>query len=117
MDIYVFEVWVLAPLLIAAVPQSAFVLLYGVPLLGAGRWWRDEVGRALFFKSATFAAVMITLSVRTTHRLVTSDVDFDWSTPKEWQDWFGAVLYWLVLFAICYQLWILVKSRLRERTP
>lgn len=115
MEVYVFEVWVVLPLLLATLPQLTFVVLYGSPLFGAGEWWREDVGRALFFKSATFAAVLVAIAVRIIHRLATSDVTVDWSAPSEWQDWLGSALYWLALAAICYQLWVLAKRRLRER--
>lgn len=111
-----FEVWVLLPLVLAAPPQVVFVLLYGLPWLGAGQWWRDDVGRALFFKSATFALVLSTLAVRITHNVATSPyVQISWGAPDRWVDWLGAVLYWLAFFAICYQLKVLVRRRVRER--
>ena len=113
---YVFEVWVVLPLALAALPQTVFVLLYSLPQFGAPRWWRDDVGRALAFKSLTFALVLDTLAIRIIHSTVTADeLAVRFAPPSRWVDWLGSALYWLALFAICYQLWVLVKRRVRER--
>lgn len=112
---YVFQIWVTLPFILAALPQTAFVVLYGLPALGAGEWWREPVGRALFFKSVTLAALLDTLAIRLTYHVVTAD-DVQWwfAPPTRAIDRFGAILYWLIFAAVVYQLVVLVRQRVRS---
>lgn len=115
---FVFEIWVTLPLVLSAVPQSAFVLLYGLPCLGAGEWWRDPVGRALFFKSLTLAALLDTVAARIIYQAVEAeDVVVVTAFPTAGIDRFGALLYWGIFAAIVYQLVVLIRQRLHDRQP
>lgn len=110
-----FEVWVTLPFILAALPQTAFVAIYGLPLLGAGEWWREPVGRALFFKSLTLAALLDTLAIRLTYHIVNdSHVVWRFDLPTHAIDRFGAILYWLIFAAVVYQLVVLVRQRIQS---
>lgn len=108
----VVEFWSLAPLLMAALPQTAFVLLYGVPWLGAGEWWSDRVGRALFLKAASLAVV---LDLLLAHVLSLGIVGFSFAAPMGGFTIAETVGYWTVFGAVVYQLAALVIERAHER--
>ena len=112
MPVFVFDVWLLLPLMLSALPQTAFVLLYGIPWLGAGEWWRDFVGRALFFKSLTLALLLDVLTARLLYLMTqAASVDVKWVPPEGSFDRLFVVLYWAIFASICYQLWALVRQR------
>lgn len=109
---FVFDVWLLLPLMLSAFPQTAFVLLYGMPVFGAGEWWRDYVGRALFFKALTLGLLLDVLAVRLLYLMATAaDVQVRVSPPAAAIDLLFSVLYWGIFAAICYQLWALIRER------
>jgi len=109
---FVFDLWLTLPLVLCALPQTAFVLLYGVPRLGAGEWWGDYVGRALFFKSATLAVLLDVLAARLAYLAVDAqDVTVKAMPPAAAIDGVFSVLYWLIFASICYQLAALVHER------
>ena len=107
-----FEFWRLLPLILAAPAQTAFVIIYASRRLGAGDWWGDLVGRALFLKSATLAVLV---------DIIVSSLLVNWAKGKyigiNWyygEGIFTATLitgYWLVAASIYYQLWALIKNR------
>lgn len=109
---FVFDVWLLLPLMLAALPQSAFVLLYSVPAFGAGEWWRVYVGRALFFKALTLGLLLDVLAVRLLYLMWQADaLTVNVEPPAAAIDLVFAVLYWGIFAAICYQLWALIRER------
>ena len=94
--------WSTLPLLLASVPQTVFVLLYSVRPFGAGDWWRDRVGRALFIKAAALAIVL--------------DLFTAWVLFRG--DWIRVPLivgYWLVCAGVFYQCAALIRSRRHDR--
>lgn len=109
-----FEVWEDVPIVLSALGQTAFVLIYGVPALGAGEWWRDFVGRALFVKSLALALLLDVLVVRLVVRMVEGDVDITWSLGDPW-DRVSVFFLWLVCGAILYQLAALLRERRSRR--
>lgn len=116
MPVFIFDVWLLLPLMLSAVPQTAFVLLYSVPVLGAGEWWRDYVGRALFFKALTLGLLLDVLAVRLLYLMgQAADLSVNVSPPEGGFDRLFSVLYWGIFAAICYQLWALVRERSSRR--
>lgn len=91
------ETLALIALWVATVGQVGFVVVYG-----AGPWWRDFVGRALFFKSASLALVLaVTL--------------LNWYVTYPGQLAVGAVLMCVVAAAIVYQFGALLWQRLLAR--
>lgn len=89
----------LTALWVAALGQTGFVLLYATR-----PWWRHFVGRALFFKSATLAAVLWLTIVN--HYLV-----------YRYQLQVSVMLTWAVAVAICYQFTALVAQIRADRRP
>lgn len=78
--------------LVAAVAQTTFVLIYGTR-----KWWLSRVGRALFLKSLALA-VLLDLSV------VNTFVVYGWQEPV------SAVVIVGITVTILYQLYALVLS-------
>jgi len=109
-----FQFWTLVPLLLAAPVQTAFVLLYSIKPFGAGEWWKDFVGRALFIKAAALAYVLdasawTVFSIY--HRGGFSGISFDISTYRADYSWLLVIGYWLMLVAVVYQFMSLIKQR------
>lgn len=107
-----FEFWRLLPLILIAPAQTAFVIIYASRRLGAGDWWAESVGRALFFKSATLAAlvniIVCVLALNWYNGLYTG---INWTYAES--PIFGVLVtgYWLIAWAVYYQLWALIKNR------
>ena len=113
---FVFDVWLTLPLLLSALPQTAFVLIFACPWFGAGEWWRDRVGRALFFKSLTLAAVFDVLLARIAYLMAQAgNVTVKTSPPAAAIEWVFAALYWLIFAGVVYQLAALVRERVAGR--
>lgn len=83
----------LVMLLVGAVAQTTFVLIYA-----SRRPWRWPVGRALLFKSAALA-VLLDLSVANT-----------FVPPYRYQEQVSALTIDVIVLTIVYQLWVLVRS-------
>lgn len=83
----------LLPLLVAALGQAVFVLLYV-----AFPWWKTFLGRALFFKAFAFASLLA---------VVSCGVAFDWAHEQTT----FLVLYCALAVGIWYQvfafIWVL----------
>lgn len=91
------DFWRTAGLALAAVGQTAFVLLYlTFP------WWRQFLGRALFFKAAALALLT---DVAIAGRI------YDW--PREEETFI--VLYWVLALGIWAQFFAFLVIRLRHR--
>lgn len=122
------EVWRVFPIVAAFPPQVAFVMFYAIPKLGAGRWWTDFTGRAIFFKS--WALMMLLLfSAMTVSILLLSGVarlvwdfsldrtygavglDEPWYTILTVLDLAAAFFYWVLLVTVVYQLAALLHER------
>ena len=99
--------WLAAPLLLAAIPQTLFVLQYAIRPFGAGQWWRDRVGRALFIKGAALAVVLDMFLIRT----VIDRPSFSFAAPATGYALTATVAYWLVFVGVTYQYLALVRSR------
>lgn len=80
--------------LVGAPAQTLFVILYGI-----APWWRDFVGRALFFKSLTLMVLLDTVVL---------------SIICNIPDGVIVGLYWLVVAGILYQLGALIRQRLHH---
>lgn len=89
-------------LVLAAVPQTLFVLYYGLPCLGGGAWWRDRVGRALFVKAASLAVLL--------------DLFALWLLlPGYWFEVAATICYFGILAACTYQFVALIRERRESR--
>lgn len=125
------ELWRVLPFVLGVLPQIAFVLLYSVPRFGAGQWWTDFTGRALFYKS-TALAVLLSLSTVSLSLLLLSGVGhLTWSfsytstyralLPGRWGDiiqvvdFTAAIFYWVLFGTIVYQLAALLHVRRAAR--
>lgn len=111
---YPFQFWTTVPILMAAPAQTLFVLLYGVRRFGAGEWWKDFVGRALFVKSVSLAFVLDAATWSTYsvwHRGGFTGVSFDVDSYRADYSWLLVIGYWLVAFAVYFQLASLIKQR------
>lgn len=95
------DFWRQSAVLVAAVGQTLFIVIYGFV-----RWWKDYVGRALFFKSATLAIFLDTTSVYILIKRAGYDTDL-----------VVAVLYWLVAIACWVQLMALLRVKHESRRP
>jgi hypothetical protein len=115
---YEFDFWRDIPIVLAAPAQTAFFLIYSLKLLGAGPWWYDFVGRALFLKSTTlmFLVDAVTCSFISHAVSVGFDIDINYSM-KLYAGWDAATVtgYWLVGIAIYYQLFALIRQRRQSK--
>ncbi len=110
-----FEFWRLFPLILAAPAQTAFVIIYASRRLGAGDWWADLVGRALFFKSATLATLVDIICCVFLYNYLTGEyTGIQWEYAKS--PIFGILVtgYWIVAAAVYYQLYALIKNRFSD---
>ena len=108
------DVWRNLPIVASAIPQTLFALIYSLPMLGAGEWWRTFVGRALFFKSLTLAALVDFVTLAIVTRAVRG-ATWNWSvTEYTIEDRVVITGYWAVLATIIYQLWALIQERRRS---
>lgn len=105
--------WIILPILLAVPAQTYFLILYSVRSLGAGVWWKDSVGRALFLKSCaiTFAGLAIL------HEAI-YDVDHgsvvSFSGDLSIPDLVITTGYWAVCVAVYYQMIVLIRLRREE---
>ena len=106
-----FEVWEDVPIIVSALGQTAFVLIYSIRGFGAGQWWRDFIGRALFLKSLALAMLLDLLVVRLIVRMAHADeVVVRWGLGDSW-DRLSVIFLWIVCVAILYQLAALLHER------
>jgi hypothetical protein len=115
---YEFDFWRDFPVLLAAPAQTIFILLYSLRIFGAGPWWEDFVGRALFLKSLTL--LFLIDSVTCSFLAHAASVGFNVSISYDLQlykGWSACTVtgYWLVAIAIYYQLYALIKQRFTSR--
>lgn len=109
-----FQFWTQIPIILAAPAQVLFVLLYSIRRFGAGEWWKDFVGRALFIKSASLAYLFVAAdwtSASIYRRGGYSGISFDVHSYRQDYAWLIVIGYWLVTFAVYYQLISLIKQR------
>jgi hypothetical protein len=107
-----FDFWRLFPIVLAAPAQTAFVYIYASRRLGAGDWWGNTVGRALFLKSATLGALLDIITLVFAYNWLTGGYSgINWQYAHNFV--FGVLVtgYWLVCAAVYYQLWALIKNR------
>jgi len=104
------HLWRDLPVALAAIPQTMFVLLYALPALGAGQWWRDYIGRALFLKALTLGLLIDVATLGMVGRLLRHR-PVVWGWPSESIGAATTVGYWLVAAAIIYQLVALIRER------
>lgn len=107
------HMWRDLPVILAAPAQTLFVLLYCLPPLGAGRWWRDFVGRALAFKS-TALMLLIDAAVLTYLDAYLDGHQISWASDVHGIGLTVVICYWLVAAAIYYQLGALIRQRLHS---
>lgn len=108
------HLWRDLPVLLAAAPQTAFLLIYSLPSLGAGQWWRDFTGRALFLKALTLALLIDFAALGTVGQLLRGQpIRYGW--PEHGINACVVIGYWLVMAAIVYQLVALLVVRRRAR--
>lgn len=109
-----FQFWTNVPIILCAPAQLLFVLLYSLRAFGAGEWWKDFVGRALFIKSVALAYVFVASTWTITSVYLDglySGISFDVTDYRAHWAWLIVIGYWLVLFAVYYQLFALIKQR------
>ncbi len=105
------EIWRYLPIILTAPAQIVFVFVYASKRLGAGDWWRDIVGRALFLKSATLALLLGTAVISyANHWIEGRFTTVSWGAESK-LDVAVMITYWLVCLAIYYQLAVLIKKR------
>lgn len=113
-----FEIVRMVPLILSAIGQLIFVVVYALPSLGAGKWWKSQTGRALFIKSSTLALLLLSLCLSFLSRWVNGEyTGITWQITKyegnlEYLIVFG---YWAVAFGVYYQMWALVRQRYLAR--
>lgn len=91
------DFWRTAGIAMAAIGQTAFVLLYlTFP------WWEKFLGRALFFKAVTFALLV---DIAVLGRVL------DW----DFEDVTFVVLYWITALGIWAQFVAFLRVRLQHR--
>lgn len=111
------DFWKLLPLLLAAPTQLGFTLVYSLPFLGAGEWWRDFVGRALFVKAASLSFVLTAITINTALTAMSGvpvDYDFNWTDLPIYQKTLY-VGYWGISIATFYQFVSIMKLRFKGR--
>lgn len=94
------EAWLdlgLVALWVSAIAQVSFVVLYATR-----KFWRHFVGRALFFKSVSFAVL-----------LVMSLVNRVWQYPHQLE--VAVLLLWFIACATCLQLYALIRQMVLDR--
>ncbi|GAW54755.1 putative phage holin [Nocardioides sp. PD653] len=104
--------WPIAPLLLAALPQTLFAVQYAVRPFGAGQWWRDRVGRALFNKATALAIV---LDLLTMHVFSAGWPQWSFAAPEGGFAIAETIGYWYVFAAVVYQYGALVRQRHEDR--
>ena len=120
------ETWRVLPITLSVPFQLAFVMLYSMPRFGAGEWWRDFTGRALFYKSAALLVLLVLSTISITLLVLSGGATLVWdissdSTYRQLPNPYGivlavidliaAVFYWVLLFTIMYQLGALFHER------
>lgn len=106
------DFWRELPIFISFPAQLAFVLIYALPILGAGMWWKDFVGRALFVKSMALTFVLGISVARNLLEIVNSpSISFDSPFSQVPVEILVTVGFWMVMLAIVYQLLAIVKLR------
>lgn len=91
------DFWRTAGIIFTAVGQTAFVLSY---LLWP--WWKNFLGRALFFKAIAFAVLV---DVAVIGRMI------DW----RYEDATFVALYWVLGFGVWFQFFSFLRVRLQHR--
>lgn len=93
-----YDQWHLA-ILIGAIAQSMFVILYGAKIR---LWWGDFVGRALFIKSFGLALTLDVMAI-------------NYRVHYAAQPAVTVALFWFIVFGILYQLAALMHQRGYDR--
>lgn len=91
------EFWRTAGIIFTAVGQTAFVILY---LLWP--WWKNFLGRALFFKAVAFALLV---DVAVVGRVV------DW----KYEEQTFVFLYWVLGIGVWFQFFAFLRVRVQHR--
>lgn len=107
-----FEFWAALPVMLAAPVQTLFLIIYAIPRFGAGQWWRSYVGRSIFLKSLSLAFLLnatLYYQIEFWIKGIFTGVDYHVDGSLEWVAVLG---YWLLLYAVCYQAYALVRNRL-----
>lgn len=112
---YPLDFWTALPIFLAAPAQVLFLIIYSVPYLGAGEWWKSFVGRALFIKTFTITFLILAAVIS---YLVHAHLDYytgiNWDfTPTHGvkSDRLVTIGYWFVCIAIYYQNVAIVRQR------
>lgn len=114
MDQIQFEFWRYTPLILSALGQTVFLLFYALPRLGAGPWWTDPVGRAIFIKSSTLDLLLITLLLSFISRWTNgeySNISFHVTKYEGNLEYLIILGYWAVTFGVFYQMAALLHQR------
>ena len=106
--------WNILPILLGVPAQIVFTILFSVRMFGAGDWWRDPVGRALFIKSLSIALVAVMLLFEFFYRVDHgAQLSFGWNLSIV--DIMLSSAYWTAAIAVYYQLIVLIKIRQEDK--
>ena len=106
--------WNILPVLLGVPAQLAFTILFSVRVFGAGEWWRDPVGRALFIKSLSVSLVAVMLLFEFFYRVDHgAQLSFGWKLSIV--NIMLTSAYWTASIAIYYQLIVLIRIRKEEK--
>lgn len=107
------DFWREFPIFISFPAQLAFVLIYALPMFGAGMWWKDFVGRALFVKSLALAFVLgIAFGRNSLEILNNPNISFKSPFDQIPIEILVTAGFWLVMLSIIYQLIAIIKLRI-----
>ena len=113
-----FEFFRAFPIILAAIFQVIFVIIYASPWFGARGWWAHPIGRTIFIKALAMAVLLVSMcSVYLIRGSVGrySEVAFDLEHTLANYEGFVVVAYYFVCFAVFYQLMSIVRERLAQR--
>lgn len=107
-----FEIWRFLPVILATPAQLAFLYIFVSKRAGGGNWWKDVVGRALFFNALGLALLLVIACLVYFMKFYNNQyTGVDWYFAHTKHDGFINVSYWVVAVAIYYQLYSLIKLR------
>ena len=118
MGTFDFEFWRFLPIILAAPAQTLFLLVYSLRALGAGDWWREEIGRAMFLTSFTLAMLIDAAVLGYVSKFIQEQytgIDYGLSVYVNGWDSAAVFGYWLVCLAVYHQLILLIRVRIKSR--
>jgi hypothetical protein len=116
---FLFEFWRSSAIIVAIPSTVIFLLIYVIPHLGAGQWYRDYVGRALAFSAGSLALITTLFgALFLIHYLHGDYTGIDWNLASDAASSIGIFInisLWSYAFATYVQLYALIKNRFLEK--